>query len=158
MLKISKLTDYAILILGQMAAQAEQTHTAGSLAEATGVAAPTVSKILKILGRAGILRSTRGAYGGYRLANPPSQTSVAAVIQALEGPIALTDCEGEHGGCGQSVSCHARGSWEVINRTVRSALESVSLAEMARPVAQADGEVFVPLSQFFPHKQPMSAE
>lgn len=158
MLKISKLTDYAILILGQMAHDAGHTHTAAGLAEATGVAPPTVSKILKALGKAGVLKSTRGAYGGYALAQPPERTSVAAVISALEGPIALTECEGERGGCEQSPVCHARGSWDVINRAVRSALESVSLADMARPAAKPPEEVFIPLSSLLPHKQPISAE
>ena len=123
MLRISKLTDYAIIVLGRMSRDAEQTHTAAGLAEATGVAAPTVSKILKMLGKSGILKSTRGAHGGYVLAQSPERTSVAAVIFALEGPIALTECEGERGGCEQSGSCNARGSWDVINRAVRAALD-----------------------------------
>lgn len=158
MLKISKLTDYAIIVLGQMANDTDQTHTASGLAEATGVAAPTVSKLLKILGKAGIVKSTRGAHGGYVLAQSPQQTSVAAVIKALEGPIALTECEGERGGCEQSSSCHARGSWEVINRAVRTALESVSLADMAKPVTKHGDEVFIPLNSFFPIKNSYSAE
>ena len=158
MLKISKLTDYAIIVLGQMANDTDHTHTAAGLAEATGVAAPTVSKVLKILGKAGIVKSTRGAHGGYVLARPPQQTSVAVVINALEGPIALTECEGERGGCEQSSSCHARGSWDVINRAVRTALESVSLADMAKPVPKHGEEVFIPLSSFFPIKNSFSAE
>ena len=158
MLKISKLTDYAIILLGQMANDTGHTYTASELAEATGVAAPTVSKLLKILGKAGIVKSTRGAHGGYLLAQSPQQTSVAAVIKALEGPIALTECEGERGGCEQSASCHARGSWEVINRAVRTALESVSLAEMAKPAQKHGEEVFIPLSSLFPLKDSYSAE
>jgi len=158
MLRISKLTDYAIVVLGHMAQAEGQTHTAAGLAEATGVAAPTVSKILKMLGKAGILNSTRGAHGGYCLAQAPESTSVAAVIFALEGPIALTECEGERGGCEQSDSCHAKGSWDVINRAVRAALESVSLADMARPSPKPAEEVFVPVSSFFPLKQSISAE
>jgi FeS assembly SUF system regulator len=159
MIRISKLTDYAIIILGQMARDVERTQTAAGLSEATGVALPTVSKILKILGKAGILKSTRGAHGGYLLAQSPQQTSVAVVIHALEGPIALTECEGERGGCEQSPSCHARGSWEVINRAVRTALESVSLADMAKPQGHtASHEVFVPLSSLFPIKPNISAE
>ena len=158
MLRISKLTDYAIIILGQMAGDAGHTHTAAGLAEATGVALPTVSKILKTLGRAGVLTSTRGAHGGYLLAQAPERTSVAAVINALEGPIALTECEGERGGCEQSPNCHARGSWDVINRAVRAALESVSLADMAGPAAKPPEEVFIPLSSLLQHKHSISAE
>jgi len=158
MLRISKLTDYAIIVLGRMSRDAEQTHTAAGLAEATGVAAPTVSKILKMLGKSGILKSTRGAHGGYVLAQSPERTSVAAVIFALEGPIALTECEGERGGCEQSDSCNARGSWDVINRAVRAALESVSLADMAKPSLKPAEEVFIPLSSLFHPKSSISAE
>ncbi|MEI7866608.1 MAG: SUF system Fe-S cluster assembly regulator [Candidatus Methylumidiphilus sp.] len=158
MLKISKMTDYAIIVLGQMANDTDHTHTAAGLAEATGVAAPTVSKLLKILGKAGVVKSTRGAHGGYVLAQSAQLTSVAAVIKALEGPIALTECEGERGGCEQSSSCHARGSWDVINRAVRAALESVSLADMAKPVSKHREEFFVPLSSLFPIKNTFNAE
>jgi len=158
MLKISKLTDYAIIILGQMANNVEHIHTAAGLSEATGVALPTVSKILKTLGKAGILKSTRGAHGGYLLAQAPERTSVAAVINALEGPIALTECEGERGGCEQSSHCNARGSWDVINRAVRAALESVSLADMARPAGHPAEEVFIPLSSLLQHRHSISVE
>ena len=158
MLKISKLTDYAIIILGQMAKDAERTQTAVGLAEASGVALPTVSKILKLLGKAGILKSTRGAHGGYVLAHAPEQTSVAVVIHALEGPIALTECEGERGGCEQSPSCNARGSWDVINRAVRAALESVSLADMAKPISKTTDEFYIPVSSIFHNKHSISAE
>ncbi|MDD5036437.1 MAG: SUF system Fe-S cluster assembly regulator [Methylococcaceae bacterium] len=157
MLRISKLTDYAIIVLGQMAQDAEQTHTAAGLAIATGVAMPTVSKILKRLVKTGILKSTRGARGGYALARPPDRTSVAAVIYALEGPIALTECEGERGGCEQSPSCHARGGWEVINQAVRAALESVSLADMAATVKPT--EAFISLAGLYrKNHHPLSAE
>jgi FeS assembly SUF system regulator len=145
MLKISKLTDYAIVILERMARNADDMYTAAGLAEACGVAAPTVSKILKGLAKAGVLSSARGVHGGYALARSPELTSVAAVIRAMEGPIALTECEGEHGGCEQSSSCQARGGWDVINRAVRAALESVSLADMARP-GPPPREAYVPLN------------
>ncbi len=146
MLKISRLTDYAVVMLGYMAKHPEHTFAAGEIADATGVAVPTVSKILKALAKARILKSTRGAKGGYTLAHTPEGTSVAAVIYALEGPIALTECEGERGGCEQSSSCDARGSWEVINRAVRAALESVSLADMARPGAKLPEEFRIPVA------------
>jgi FeS assembly SUF system regulator len=154
MLKISKLTDYAIILLSRMARNAGEVHTAAGLAETTGVAAPTVSKILKILARAGIVNSTRGAHGGYALARAPELMSVAAVIRAMEGPIALTECEGEHGGCEQSGSCHARDSWDIINRAVRTALESVSLADMVKP-EPAPREILIPLQQL--SRKPHSA-
>jgi len=158
MLRISKLTDYAIVVLGQMAQNTSQSHTATGLAEASGIAAPTVSKILKTLAKSGVLKSTRGAHGGYVLAKPAVETSVAVVINALEGPIALTECEGERGGCEQSSSCHARGSWEIINMAVRAALESVSLADMAKPVSKQQDEIFIPVSSLQHTKPSFSAE
>lgn len=156
MLRISKLTDYAIIVLGQMARNPELTHTAAGLAEATGLAVPTTSKILKQLAKSEIVTSTRGAKGGYALSLAPEQTSVAAVIYALEGPIALTECEGERGGCVQSSSCHARGSWDVINQAVRAALTSVSLADMAKPVAAPYEEIRIPSGSISRASKPLS--
>ncbi len=158
MLRISKLTDYAIVVLGQMASDPQQTHTAAGLAEATGLAAPTVSKILKMLGKAEVLKSMRGAHGGYRLAQSPERTSVATVIYALEGPVALTECEGERGGCQQSSSCNARGSWDVINQALRTALESVSLADMAKPAGKPAEEVFIPVGNILRTKNSYRSE
>lgn len=146
MLRISKLTDYAIVILGEMASRVGDTHTASGLAESTGVTITTVSKILKALAKREIVRSTRGAKGGYSLTRAPEHTTVAAVIKALEGPIALTECEGERGGCEQSSSCHARSSWDVINRAVRTALDSVTLADMIHPNASGAKEFNIPVS------------
>ncbi|BBL74498.1 SUF system Fe-S cluster assembly regulator [Methylomagnum ishizawai] len=134
MLRIGKLTDYAIIVLGHMAKQPERTYTASDLASTASVAIPTVSKILKALTRTGVLKSTRGAKGGYQLALPPERTTVARIIYAMEGPIALTECGLEHDVCEQA-SCHIRGNWAVINRAIRSSLESVTLADMARPQA-----------------------
>jgi FeS assembly SUF system regulator len=146
MLRISKLTDYAIIVLGYMAKDAGQTYTAADLAESAGVAMPTVSKVLKGLTRAGILKSTRGARGGYQLAHAPEKTSVAHIIYALEGPIALTECGLEHDVCQQSSSCHVRGNWTVINRAIRAALESVTLSDMATPMVKPPEEIRIPLS------------
>jgi FeS assembly SUF system regulator len=146
MLRISKLTDYAIIILGHMAKDAGQTYAAADLADSAGVAAPTVSKVLKALTRADVLRSTRGAKGGYQLARAPEKTSVASIIYALEGPIALTECGLEHDQCQQSSSCHIRGNWSVINRAIRTALESVTLADMAAPMIKTPEEIRIPLS------------
>ena len=149
MLRISKLTDYAIVVLGYMAPNAENIYTAAELAAATGIATPTVSKILKALTKSQILKSTRGAKGGYALVSAPDRISVATIIFALEGPIALTECEGGRRGCQQSASCHVRGTWDVINRALRTALESVSLADMAKPAAAVADEFCIPLSSLY---------
>jgi FeS assembly SUF system regulator len=144
MLRIGKLTDYAIIVLGHMAKEPERTYAATDLAEAAGVAVPTVSKILKALTRTQVLKSTRGSKGGYQLVQRPEKTSVASIIYALEGPIALTECGLEHDSCEQSSSCHIRGNWAVINRAIRTALESVTLADMATPMAKAPEEIRIP--------------
>jgi FeS assembly SUF system regulator len=142
MLRISKLTDYAIIVLGFMARDPERTFAAAELAETASVATPTVSKILKALTRSRVVKSSRGAKGGYQLRLSPEQTSIASIIHALEGPIALTECSLEQHSCEQA-SCRVRGNWAVINRAVRTALESVTLADMAAP--QPPAEIFIPL-------------
>lgn len=147
MLRISKLTDYAIIVLGHMAKEPSRTFAATDLAGSAGVAAPTVSKVLKALTRAEVLKSTRGVKGGYQLAQPPERTTVASIIYALEGPIALTECGLEHDTCQQASSCHIRGNWSVINRAIRTALESVTLADMARPMANTPDEFHISLDR-----------
>jgi FeS assembly SUF system regulator len=158
MLRISKLTDYAIIILGHMARDAGRTYAAAELAEMVGVAMPTVSKVLKALARADVLRSTRGARGGYQLARAPGETTVARVIYALEGPIALTECGLEQDACQQSSSCHIRGHWTVINRAIQTALEAVTLAAMAAPMARAPEEFHIPLDSITGQRPPMSGD
>ncbi len=146
MLRISKLTDYAIIILGHMAKAPGATYAATDLAESARVASPTVSKVLKALARANILSSTRGAKGGYQLSRPPEKTTIASIIAALEGPIALTECGLENTHCEQSSSCHVRGNWSVLNRAIQTALESVTLADMASPMSQAPEGFRIPIS------------
>ena len=92
MMRIGKLTDYATVILATLANERSRLLNAGTLAERTHIAAPTVAKLLKQLHRAGLVDSTRGTHGGYQLSRPPDAISAAAILDALEGPIALTDC------------------------------------------------------------------
>ncbi|WP_044562661.1 SUF system Fe-S cluster assembly regulator [Azospirillum sp. B4] len=135
MIRLSKLTDYAVVVMTAMMHGEGGSHTATSLAERTGLPAPTVSKILKLLARDGLMASHRGATGGYRLARPPEAINVAQIIAAIDGPIALTDCvEGSAGACGVESLCPRKGNWDRVNRAVRGALEGVSLADMARPM------------------------
>ena len=147
MLRISKLSDYAIIILGYMARTPGATFAATELSESAGVAAPTVSKVLKALARADVVRSTRGPRGGYQLARPPEKTTVAHIISALEGPIALTECSLDHVQCEQSHSCQVRGNWSVLNRAIQAALEAVTLADMANPMPQAPEGFSIPLTR-----------
>jgi FeS assembly SUF system regulator len=128
------MSEYAVVVMSQMAAGGS-VHTAASLAERTGLPAPTVAKLLKLGVRGGLIVSHRGASGGYGLARAPSCISVAQVVQAIDGPIALTECvDGVEGACGVETLCPIRGGWDRLNRAVRRALEEVSLAEMAPPL------------------------
>jgi FeS assembly SUF system regulator len=131
MLRITRLTDYATVILAALAETPEQVQTAPALAERTGIAAPTVSKLLKQLQRAGLVISTRGLHGGYQLARPPAQISAASILDALEGPLALTDCAAGRGHCEIEKTCGVSHVWQRLNLAIRRSLYSVSLAELA---------------------------
>ena len=131
MLRISRLTDYATVLLAALAAEPQRVQTAALLAERTHIAAPTVCKILKQLQRAGLVISTRGLHGGYQLSRPPAQISAAAILDALEGPVALTDCAAGHGNCEIEESCRVGRVWQRLNLAIRRALYDVSLAQLA---------------------------
>lgn len=137
MLRISKLTDYAIIVLGQMARQPERSYAANELAESAGINAPTASKVLKMMTRAGLLESIRGAKGGYQLVVAPEKTTIARIIAALEGPIALTECGLDHNSCDQSRFCQVKGNWSLINGAIRTALEAITLKDMTQPMSRA---------------------
>ncbi|MDT8321624.1 MAG: SUF system Fe-S cluster assembly regulator [Xanthomonadales bacterium] len=132
MLRISKLTDYAILAMVELA-RGDEVLSAQALAERVRLEVPTTSKVLKLLARAGLLESYRGANGGYRPARPALEISVAEVIAAIEGPIAMTECSVEQGLCSQEDNCELRGNWQRISVAVASALQEVSMAEMSAP-------------------------
>ena len=131
MVRISRLTDYATVLLAVLAAQPERVQTAAALAEQTHIAAPTVSKLLKQLQRAALVSSTRGLHGGYQLARPATQISAAAILDALEGPRALTDCSVARGQCEIEQSCRVGHVWQRLNLAIRRSLVDVSLAQLA---------------------------
>ncbi len=133
MIRLSKLSDYAIVALCELA-RSPGALSACVLARRSGVPEPTVAKLMKVLARGGIVTSQRGIAGGYGLARPAHDISVADVIAAVEGPIALTDCVEGNSGCEAEQSCSVRGNWNRINDAIRDALEAVSLAEMAEPM------------------------
>lgn len=135
MLRLSKLSDYGMVVMTALARAPQELRNAADLAEEVKIGAPTVSKVLKRLGRAGLVESERGAYGGYRLARTPAEIDMAQVIAAIEGPIGLTECSLHEGRCGIESSCNLRGNWQVINHAVRGALADISLAQMARPIS-----------------------
>lgn len=138
MLRISKMTDYAILLMVELTRQGE-TLSAHVLADRIRVEVPTAGKVLKLLAGAGLLSSYRGANGGYRVTRPASRISVAEIIAAIEGPIAMTECSVEVGLCHQEDNCHLRSNWQRISVAVARALEDVSLAEMSEPLRKTSG-------------------
>lgn len=137
MLRMSKLTDYGIVLLTHMAMGAEGAlHTANELADASRVPLPTASKILKELSRAGLVVSHRGRHGGYSLSRPARDIAVSGIIAALEGPVALTECGEAAGLCGIEGSCPARGHWSAINEAIQRALDGLTLSSLQPPLVR----------------------
>jgi FeS assembly SUF system regulator len=137
MLRVTKLTDYASVVLTVLAADAEAVLSATELAERAGLEAPTVAKVLKPLAQAGLVQAFRGVNGGYRLARAPVAITLVDIVEAMEGPLAMTECSIHDGHCGIERSCGARANWRRINDVVAEALRKVSLADMLMPVAPA---------------------
>ena len=143
MLRMTKQTDYGIVLMTHLAQDPRRHHSAPELASELRIPLPMVSKILKLLARHGLLVSHRGVRGGYSLARSPEEISVADLIAALEGPIAVTECiEEAHlgfpGDCSRESFCAVRANWQRINGAVRQALDSITLADMTRPFPPAD--------------------
>jgi FeS assembly SUF system regulator len=137
MLRMSRITDYGIVLLVHLASASHRTtHNARELAAATRLPLPVVSKILKALTHAGLLVSQRGAKGGYGLARPAQEISAAQIITALEGPIALTECTVGPGHCEHEGSCRVRNPWQLINQAIAEALGRVTLAELVQPTPE----------------------
>jgi FeS assembly SUF system regulator len=137
MLRISKLTDYGTVILACLASSPGGRHTAAAVAERTGLGVPTVSKLLKSFHRAGLVSSARGARGGYELARPAREISAASIIDAIEGPVAITECSGDHSACDLETMCSTGGSWQRINAAIRHSLDGISLAQLSGQEAVA---------------------
>ncbi|GMR15291.1 MAG: SUF system Fe-S cluster assembly regulator [Gammaproteobacteria bacterium] len=137
MLRISKMTDYAIMVMVELHASREEIRSAVALAERSSLELPTVSKVLKLLVKAELVESFRGASGGYSMERDASDISVAEIIAAIEGPIAMTECSVEDGLCAQEANCGLRGNWQRISVAIAKAMAGVSLAEMAQPVKPA---------------------
>jgi FeS assembly SUF system regulator len=139
MLRITKQSDYGIVLMTLFAAaEAGRVHSARDLAKGARLPLPTASKILKALARAGLLASHRGVKGGYRLARDPGRITVEEIIRALEGPIAITECQDTgHSECEIECTCPVRTNWQRINGAVRDALAAIPLTEMAPRVSFA---------------------
>jgi FeS assembly SUF system regulator len=135
MLRLTKMADYGTVVLTAMVAEPERTRSAGEIASMIRVPAPTVSKILKILVRGGLVMSLRGAKGGYLLSRPPEKISLADIIQAMDGPIGMTECSVTPGLCAQENDCTVRANWQRVNRAVIGVLRETTLDQMAQPLA-----------------------
>lgn len=139
MLRLNRLTDYAILVIGVLAQQPQNGEAvallnSAQLAEKTGVNQPTIAKLVKLLTAAGLIQAQRGVGGGCRLSKGADKISVAEVVEAVEGPIALTDCvEGAVDPCAVQNGCFMSGNWNRINQAIYTALTDVSLAELFDP-------------------------
>jgi len=135
-MRLSNLSDYAIVMLSAAARAGNISVSAAMLAEETGVPLPTAQKLMGRLAIAGLLKSTRGMGGGFRLARDPVQISLADIVEAVEGPIAMTSCveEGRHD-CGLETACKVRPHWGAVNTAVKGALGGVSLASLSGAVA-----------------------
>ncbi|MDJ0939963.1 MAG: SUF system Fe-S cluster assembly regulator [Woeseiaceae bacterium] len=137
MLRISKLTDYGTVVLAHLATGSHrEVVSAADVASATGIAPPTVSKLLKLLGRAGLVTSTRGANGGYRLAREPEMITAANIIDALEGPVSITECSAADSHCDFEDVCNVGSAWQRINVAIRRALDDVSLVDLLHSTTQ----------------------
>jgi FeS assembly SUF system regulator len=135
MLRVSKLADYGTVVMASMAREPARVHSATEVAARIGLAPPTVSKILKMLARNGLVTSSRGAKGGYRLGCEPAHISVAQIIDAMDGPIGMTECSTTPGMCAQEAACTVRANWQTINHIVLDALQRVTLEQMTKPIA-----------------------
>jgi FeS assembly SUF system regulator len=136
-MRLSSMADYAVVTMSAAARHCGGSQVnAGQLAQETGLPAPTVQKLVSRLTAAGLLRSSRGVGGGLRLARPAAAITLADIIEAVEGPIAMTSCgEGGRHDCTLEAACQLRPQWPQVNRAVRGALAQVSLTQLAEPVA-----------------------
>jgi FeS assembly SUF system regulator len=146
MIRMTKLTDYGIVILTHMAMEEPGSlHTAQDLSSKSRVPVPTASKLLKSLARAGLVVSHRGRNGGYGLSRDADTISVAEIILAIEGPIGLTECgTGAGSACDMEPFCAAKGRWAPINQAIERALQDVPLSAM-KPVQPVQPERLVRL-------------
>lgn len=130
MLRVTKLTDYATVVLTVLATEPARVLSAPELAERARLELPTVAKVLKPLAHAGLVEGFRGAGGGYRLARPASEVSLIAIVEAIEGPLGMTECSGEHSSCEHEPHCGVQSHWRRINDVIAEALGGITLAQM----------------------------
>jgi FeS assembly SUF system regulator len=133
MLRVSRLTDYATVVMTCIAAHPADVLSTAQIADEARLELPTVSKLLKSLGHAGLVESFRGVNGGYRLARPAGEITLAQIVEAMEGPIGMTECSVAEGQCDRESLCGVRSNWQQVNSVVDHALRAVSLSDMLKP-------------------------
>ncbi len=144
MLRLTNLADYSVVVMTAAARSPDCSLSAAVVAVRTGIPAPTVAKVMGLLKRAGLLASSRGVAGGFRLARATTAISVADIVEAVDGPIALTSCQhGPVSACALEGSCAVRPHWGPINHAVRAALDAVSLADLAGPAMRTAPQIEV---------------
>ncbi len=141
MFRMSKMTDYGLVLVTELARDEGSTRTARELADATRVPLPSVSKVLKGLQSAGVLVSHRGSMGGYGLARPAAAIPLTQIITALEGPVAITECiqhSESEASCELEPVCRVQGHWRVINQAIHDALGRLTLADLCAPAPRVE--------------------
>ena len=136
MLRISKLADYGLMLMSNIAREWKVIHNARDLATQTHLTLPTVSKLLKALTQAGLLTSVRGSKGGYSLQHAPKDIAVTTIISSIDGNFGLTECSSHAGSCSLESCCSVRNNWQIINHAIKATLDQISLADMAHPIEQ----------------------
>ncbi|SFG23387.1 transcriptional regulator, BadM/Rrf2 family [Novosphingobium sp. CF614] len=135
-MRLSSMADYAVVIMSAAARHCGGARvSAGQLAMETGLPVPTVQKLVSKLAAAGLMRSSRGVGGGLKLARPPAAISLADIVEAVEGPIALTAClDQAKSDCTLEAGCNVRGHWPAVNAALRGALAQVALTQLAEDI------------------------
>ena len=135
MIKVSRMADYAVLLVCKMSKNQDKFYSANELSLNTSLKTTTINKILTKLTKASITSSIRGVTGGYKLAMAADDISVGNIIDIIDGRVALTVCveKGENNNCELESVCTSRSNWQVINNAVCNALNSISIEEMANP-------------------------
>lgn len=139
MLRVTRLTDYATLLMTVLGAAPETVYSAAALAERTHLELTTVSKVLKALAQAGLVEGLRGVNGGYRLARPTHEVSLFEIVEAIEGRLEMTECSGEHSRCEHEPHCGLAPHWRRVNDVIADALRSMTLAQMLPPAVPVSG-------------------
>ena len=134
MIKLNKITDYAVVILGLLSSRSPNKFSTSKISSDTGLSIPTVAKVCKLLNNANLIKAGRGAHGGYLCETKPSEISVAVIVEAIDGPIAITACiEESEDLCDTQSICLLSGNWNKANNAILDALKSVSLSDLLNP-------------------------